>query len=282
MSINFTRALLQKRDPATLEELQKNPSLPVPFIASTPGTKADGLDLRMEDWDLARFEQYPVILFGHNYHDGLPIGLGRASVEEDHLRIDVTYDVDDDFAMAVRSKALKGMLAGSVGWMSFRETGEDDEGNEVENTRNELLEFSMVPVPMDPAAMPDLERAGLLDVGKRLLEIYPDLLKSSERSDNGTQTPPEGDNDPEGDEGVGGEESNRTGEPDASDDLSEVAARLEKTIKDEIGILAGVIESALEHVGPRDGGGNDDPAPSDEEAFLLDLRSTFATNEEDK
>jgi hypothetical protein len=62
------------------------------------------------------------------------------------LRIDVVYDTDDEFAMKCRGKALKQMLAGSVTWRR-------------QDSRNVLIEFSHVNVPVDIDSLPDLARA---------------------------------------------------------------------------------------------------------------------------
>jgi hypothetical protein len=125
-----------------------DPNAPIQWVASTEGVKSDGLDLRADQWDLTRFEKHPVILWAHDYMgQNLPIGTGRAHVEGAELRVDVTYDADDEFAQRVRGKAVKGMIAGSVGWETVKL---GDKGG----MRNQLLEFSMVPVPMDPDALP--------------------------------------------------------------------------------------------------------------------------------
>ena len=125
-----------------------DPNAPIQWVASTEGVKSDGLDLRADQWDLTRFEKHPVILWAHDYMgQNLPIGTGRAHVEGAELRVDVTYDADDEFAQRVRAKSVKGMIAGSVGWETVKL---GDKGG----MRNQLLEFSMVPVPMDPDALP--------------------------------------------------------------------------------------------------------------------------------
>jgi hypothetical protein len=142
--------------PATsgqVEKLLKDPTLPVPFVASTEGKKKDGKNLRADDWLLDRFNtKYSIILFAHDYRGelALPVGTGQARVGDDaKLRIEVLYDVDDPFAMKVRSKAIKGMMAASVGWEEVRQ------GNAL---KNELVELSMVPVPLDLDALPDVQR----------------------------------------------------------------------------------------------------------------------------
>ncbi len=116
------------------------------FVASTEGDKGDGFDLKMEEWSLDRYLRHPVVLYAHDYQgSNLPIGTGRPFFENRALMIDVTFDADDPFALRVEDKARKGMIAGSVGW---------DTVVRDKVPKNELLEFSMVPVPMDPAALP--------------------------------------------------------------------------------------------------------------------------------
>jgi 2'-5' RNA ligase len=145
----YLRAFPMVGEEARAEDLLADPSLPVPFVASTEGVKRDGKNLRSGDWVLNRYDKYGPVLFGHDYNGTkLPIGLGRAHVEGQALKIDVVYDVEDPFAMRVRSKAIRGMMAGSVGW-------------DRRNGKNELIEFSNVNVPIDPDALPAIQRAGL-------------------------------------------------------------------------------------------------------------------------
>ena len=96
----------------------------------------------MKDWRFTRYSQHPIILWGHDFQGRtLPIGTGKPIVEGNRLLMDVFYDTDDEFAMRVRAKAKKGMIAGSVSWEPTKQG-------------NELLEFSMVPLPLDPESLP--------------------------------------------------------------------------------------------------------------------------------
>lgn len=138
------------------------PETPITWIASTEGVKADGLDLRSDAWDLSRYEQFGPVLWAHDmWGERLPIGKGVAFLEDSKLMVRVAYDTGDPFAMQVRAKARQGMVAGSVSWDTIKE-GED--------MRNQLLEFSMVPVPMDPASLPVRQRAAMRDLAQRLLD----------------------------------------------------------------------------------------------------------------
>ena len=161
----YLRAYAQPNDSDDL-------STPVTWIASTEGVKADGMDLRSDAWNLARYEQYGPVLWAHDYFgEHPPIGKGRAYIEGDRLMVDVSYNTDDAFAMQIRNKANKGMVAGSVGWDTV--TAEGGERS------NELLEFSMVPVPMDPASLPVRQQRALRDMGRQLLDLV-DVPESDE------------------------------------------------------------------------------------------------------
>jgi len=148
------------------EGASDDPEQPIRFVASTEGVKSDGVDLRMEDWSLDRYIRHPVVLYAHDFMgEHLPIGTGAPSFEGRNLMIDVTFDRDDAFAMQVRGKVRKGMMGGSVSWDT-----QPREGKRV----NELLEFSIVPVPLDPNALPQRQRLAWADMGRELLAMAED------------------------------------------------------------------------------------------------------------
>ncbi|OQB25742.1 MAG: hypothetical protein BWY10_02430 [Chloroflexi bacterium ADurb.Bin180] len=147
----FARAYVLTRASADLAD-----DAPVRFVASTEGVKRDGLDLRVEDWSLDNFLRHPVILWAHDYENRLPLGTGTPSFEGSNLMIDVEFDRDDEFAQQVRRKALKGMVAGSVGW------------NDLKDGKRDLMEFSIVPVPADPLALPQRARAAMQSLAREI------------------------------------------------------------------------------------------------------------------
>lgn len=130
---------------------------PIRVVAATEGRKPDGIDLRMDTVDLDRFRANPVIMYGHEYwgRDGLPIGRAeRVEVDGARLVEDLRFDPDDDFAATVERKLRAGFLnAVSIGFNAY------DIGEDGVPARWELFETSVVPLPMDPAALVEAGRA---------------------------------------------------------------------------------------------------------------------------
>ena len=158
------RRLRAYADKASISD---NQDAPIRFVASTEGLKSDGADLKMEDWSLDRFLKHPVILYAHGYvGDNLPIGTGAPSFEGRDLMMDVTFDTDDDFAQRVRRKTVKGMMGASVGWSPIQRDGK---------RINELLEMSVVPVPLDADSLPVF--------GARAMQLLTELANLDDEPD---------------------------------------------------------------------------------------------------
>lgn len=125
---------------------------PIRFIVATEGKKADGLDLRMDGLSLDRFRANPVVMYGHDYYgrDSLPIGRAEnIEVVDGQLLADTVFDLDDEFAAQVDRKYRGGFLnAVSVG---FDIRGFDPETGVVDAW--EMIEYSAVPIPLDPDAV---------------------------------------------------------------------------------------------------------------------------------
>lgn len=123
------------------------------FVLATEGRKADGIDLRMANVDLERFESNPVILALHDYWS-LPVGRAEnIAVEGKRLMADAVFDLDDATGAALDRKYRGGFMnAVSIGFDAY-----DVDGNGIP-TRWEPLEFSAVPIPMDAKALIDSGR----------------------------------------------------------------------------------------------------------------------------
>ncbi|MFF0867637.1 HK97 family phage prohead protease [Nonomuraea sp. NPDC003560] len=139
---------------------------PIPFTAATAGIKADGLNLQMDRLDLERFQNNPVVMYDHEYwgRDALPIGRAvEVAVDGDRLRTPLDFDLEDEFAAKVDRKIRKGYLnAVSIGFGAY---GIDDQGVP---ERWELYEISVVPLPLDPDAIADPDRAGQYALARAL------------------------------------------------------------------------------------------------------------------
>jgi len=153
MSRQFLRALHERAD-------TDNGTGPIRFVASTEGVKRDGMDLRMDAWDLDNYRKNPVVLWSHDYWGThLPVGRAEVNVEGKNLIASVVFDPDDEFARQIERKYRNGFLnTVSVGWNTH-----DD--------RNELLDISAVPVPGDPDALMERQIRGLASIGEKLIEL---------------------------------------------------------------------------------------------------------------
>lgn len=153
------------------------PGSPIPFVASTPGVKRDGLDLRASGWRLDTYRSNPVFQWCHD-RTAPPIGRVEATAGAT-LRALVTFDQEDPFARAVESKYRRGFLhAVSVSWDFTDAAGEriDPWRMSVEELRDQacydMTELSGVPIPADPDALIQRQRSALRHLGRDLLQLF--------------------------------------------------------------------------------------------------------------
>ncbi len=118
-------------------------------VISTADVDRQGESVNQNGWDLSRYMENPVVLWGHDYYS-LPIGVcDSISLEEGKLvaRGRFAPEEANPFAQQVRRLYdLKIVRATSVGFIALEMVG-----NEI--TKAELLEFSFVPVPANPYAL---------------------------------------------------------------------------------------------------------------------------------
>lgn len=167
--MRYARAFIQRTKKRNDEE-SDDAAGPLRFVAATEGLKGDGWDLQMSGIDLSRFENNGVVLWAHDYWTQPPIGRADAFVESNQLMADIEFDLDDPLGASVDRKYRRGFLnAVSIGFDFNWETAIDDHG--VVNDW-ELLEISAVPVPMDPDALLERQKAG----ARQLAELGRDPL----------------------------------------------------------------------------------------------------------
>lgn len=150
---------------------------PIRFIASTPGVKRDGLDLRAQGWRLDTFRSNPVFQWAHSRTEP-SIGRVDASVDGNLLAA-VTFDQEDEFARKIESKYRRGFLnAVSVSWDFVDGSGRalDPRRMTAAQVRDtafyDLTELSGVPIPADPQALMQRQRSALSVLGHELVNLF--------------------------------------------------------------------------------------------------------------
>lgn len=167
--MKYARAFIQRTKKRQTAEGSNDQSGPLRFVAATEGLKGDMWHLQMSGIDLSRFESNGVVLWAHDYWTTPPIGRADAFVEQNQLMADVEFDLEDPLGASVDRKYRNGFLnAVSIGF-DFAEGAVDDQGVVSEW---ELLEISAVPVPMDPEALLERQRAG----ARQMAELARDPL----------------------------------------------------------------------------------------------------------
>ena len=131
----------------------------IDFIISSESVDRFGDIIRVKGWDLKAFRKNPVFLFGHDSRQP-PIGQATKVTKAAPLLLGTAQFMDADispFADSVFKMFVQRFLRSvSVGFMpkDFKRI-EDDDGNfmGIEFIKQELLEFSAVPVPANPDAL---------------------------------------------------------------------------------------------------------------------------------
>jgi HK97 family phage prohead protease len=128
----------------------------VKFLISTASVDRDGDTMDPKGWDLAAYKKNPTVLWSHDY-SSLPVAKaisieqtdqGLAAVAEFpakgiHAFADTVYEL------------LKGGFLGaaSVGFRPVEHTKATDRDRGINYSKQELLEWSIVPIPANPEAL---------------------------------------------------------------------------------------------------------------------------------
>ena len=161
---------------------EETPDSALVFMASTPGTKRDGLDTAALPWRVDNYRLNPVVTWSHDFAGRrLPIGRGDVEVLNtpagEFVRAAITFDSADPFAAEVERKYREGFLhAVSVSWDDVGADGVPVRSGE-RAAYHELLEIAAVPVPGDPLALQ--EKRGTL-----LRGMARDLIDALESADD--------------------------------------------------------------------------------------------------
>lgn len=135
------------------------------FTISTAGVDRDNDSIAAGGWDLRNYQKNPVVLWAHQY-DQLPVGRAKnLRIENDTLVADAEFVSGDVYPFA--ETVFRMLKAGFLGSTSVGFKPKDFTYNEKRQgfdfSTQELLEFSIVPIPANPDALMDLRAAGILD-----------------------------------------------------------------------------------------------------------------------
>jgi HK97 family phage prohead protease len=128
------------------------------FIISTDAVDRDNDTVNPRGWKLDHFLKNPVVLYSHDY-SSLPIGkCVDIRVVNDKLVATVEF-ADHDMAREVLKLVDGGFLnATSVGFRPINGRRNTERGG-MDFEQQELLEFSIVPVPSNPEALITIQRS---------------------------------------------------------------------------------------------------------------------------
>ena len=133
----------------------------ITFVLSTESEDRDGDIIKADGWIVDNYLKNPVVLFAHKY-DELPVARAeKVWVEDGKLKATARFASEKENPLAENVYQLYKngyMNAVSVGFIPV-EFEEKDEGYEF--TKQELLEFSCVPVPANPEALISLAVKGM-------------------------------------------------------------------------------------------------------------------------
>jgi HK97 family phage prohead protease len=136
----------------------------VEFTITTSNIDRDGDIVALEGWRLQNFMKNPVVLYGHNYW-GLPVGQAQSlSITGTSLRAATLFaGLAEQNALAecvYRMILGKFLRATSVGFVPIKWAYDEERGG-YDILEQELLEYSIVPVPANPECLSDIKAAGI-------------------------------------------------------------------------------------------------------------------------
>lgn len=136
------------------------------FVISSASVDRMGDTIAVDGWQLANFRKNPVVLWAH---DSSLMPVAKASnirVEDGVLKASAEFMTREisGFADAV-FKAIKGgfLSAVSVGFVPIKYAFSEEDGRSwgIDFLQQELLEFSVCPVPANPEALVEARSAGI-------------------------------------------------------------------------------------------------------------------------
>lgn len=193
-SSEFERASLS---PSHIDELSAGPGAltdgrgnrPIVMVASLETEDRAGDLVLASGWDLCAYEANPVVLWAHDYSRP---AIGRSlstKIERGSLVAHVEF-APTEFAQEVRSLYLSGFMRGvSVGFRALETAPRTASSGRPATLfrRQELLEISAAPVPLNPHALAQGGSAALREAQATALRSRPGAVSEATRG-NGIET----------------------------------------------------------------------------------------------
>lgn len=140
---------------------EKDESGELRVVISTAARDRDRDTIDPAGWDLTNYKKNPVILFAHD-HSRPVIGRALKTYIEDGKLVSIPEFMPEDmdpFAASIGKMVAGGwMKATSVGFMPLEWVFNEEEHG-VDFSKQELMEYSVVPVPSNPQALVEAKRA---------------------------------------------------------------------------------------------------------------------------
>jgi HK97 family phage prohead protease len=141
----------------------------IEFAISTDSIDRDFDRIKQDGWVLDKYRKNPVVLFGHHYWNNEAPVVGKSLtewVEKHKLKSRMQFTPEGTVPLAdmlYRLYAHKFMRATSVGFipLEWKFVQEDDRPFGVDFEKQELLEYSLVPVPANADALSEARSKGI-------------------------------------------------------------------------------------------------------------------------
>lgn len=136
----------------------------IDFIISTAAVDRDNDTISIDGWDLANYKSNPVVLFAHD-HWQMPVARSRqVFIADDSLQSKAEFTPKDLYPfgfMVFEFYANDFMRATSVGFKPQEWAYDEGRKYGVNFSKQELLEYSTVPVPSNPEALMQARAKGI-------------------------------------------------------------------------------------------------------------------------
>lgn len=141
-------------------------SKPIRFTISTETVDRYDSTLSQDGWKLTNYRKNPVVCWAHRTYTDPPIGKSvDIGVEGGKLRASVEFVPREvsAFAAMIRQLVVRSFLrAASVSWDPLKWVYNDERGwSAVDYLEQDLLEWSIVPVPGNPETLAEARSAGI-------------------------------------------------------------------------------------------------------------------------